>query len=80
MPDVSEQEPVGSDATNASGASPSRVLPRVEAGDVLMAWDGFGSRKLKTARLIRFYGAMSVEGVIAPDYEDQAIMILTARL
>ena len=79
MPDGSEEKHVGSDATTASNASSSRVLPRVEAGDVLLACDGFGNWKLKTGRLIRFYGAMSMEGVIAPDYEDQAI-ILTARL
>ena len=76
IPDVSDEKPVGSNASTSSGASSSRVLP----SDVLMAWDGCGSWKLKTARLIPFYGIMSVEGVVAPDYEDQAIMILAARL
>ena len=78
MPDGLEGKPVGSNAITASTVSSSRVLSRVEAGDVLLAWDGFGSWKLKTAHLIRFYGAMSAEGVIAPDYEDQAIMVLSA--
>lgn len=30
-------------------------------------------------RLIRFYGRMSVEGVVSPEYEDQAVMIVSAR-
>ena len=83
IPDVSEEQPVGSNGSggsSGSGASSSRVLPRVEAGDVLASWDSFGSWKLRTSRLIRFYGAMTVEGVVAPEFKDQAIMILAARL
>ena len=61
VPDVSDEKPVGSAASTLSDASSSRVLPRVEAGDAHTAWDEFGSWKLQTARLIRFYGIMSVE-------------------
>ena len=80
IPDVSDEQPVGSNVSTSSGASSSRVLPRVEAGDVLVSWDDFAGWKLRTQRLIRFYGIMSVDDVVAPDFEDQAIMILSARL
>ena len=36
IPDVSEEQPVGSNGSMNSGASSSRVLPRVETGDVLV--------------------------------------------
>ena len=71
--------PVGS-FSSASMISYSGALPRVEAGDVLSSWDNFGSWQRKNARTIRFFGAMSADGVVAPDFESHAHMILTARL
>ena len=70
IPDVSEEQPVGSNGSMHSGASSSRVLPRVAAGDVLVSWDTFGSLNLRTARLIRFYGDMTIDGAVAPEFED----------
>ena len=78
VPDVSG-DLVGS-ASNLSVASPSRILPRVEAGEVLTSWELFGSWKTRTALMLRFYCAMAPEGVVSPEYEDQAMIILTARL
>ena len=85
MPEGSEQIPVeggpgGSMSSNMSIASPSRVLPRVEAGDVLNSWEEFVEWKQKTSRLLWFYGGMSPEGVVSSENEVQSLMILSARL
>ena len=63
-----------------SVACSSQVLPWVEVGDVLTLWEEFADWKQHTTRLIQFYGGMSVEGVVSPEYEDQALMIASARL
>ena len=66
MPEGSEQIPVegGPGGSNMSGnmsmASPSRVLPRVEVGDVFNSWEEFAEWKQKTSRLLWFYGGMSL--------------------
>ena len=77
--------PVGSDSvelynSNMPVASSSQVLPRVEAGDVLTSWEQLCKWKQRTTRLIPFYGGMSVEGVISPDYEDQPLMMVSASM
>ena len=36
-------DPTRSNPSNMSVASSSRVLPRVEAGDILTSWDEFGN-------------------------------------
>ena len=77
--------PVGSDPvescnSNMVDASSARVLPRVEAGSVLTSWQEFDDWKQRTTLLLRFYGGMSVEGVMSPDYEGHALITFSARL
>ena len=74
-----ESDPAWS-SSNMSVACSSQVLPWVEVGDVLTLWEEFADWKQHTTRLIQFYGGMSVEGVVSPEYEDQALMIASARL
>ena len=73
-------DPVESCNGNMFDASLARVLPRVEAGSVLTSWQEFGDWKQRTTLRIRFYGGMSVEGVISPDYEGCALITFSARL
>ena len=85
MPEGSENVPAGtgpggSNDTNMSIASPSRVLPRVEVGDILNSWEEFADWKQLTSRLLWFYVGMSPEGVVLLENEVQSPMILSARL
>ena len=89
MPEGSEEMPVkipaeggpgGSTSSNASIASPSRVLPRVEAGDVLNSWEEFAEWKQRTSRMLWFYGGMTEDGVVTTENSVMSLMILSARL
>ena len=89
MPEGSEENPVkipveggpgGSTTSNNSIASPSRVLPRVEAGDVLNSWEKFAEWKQRTSRMLWFYGGMTEDGVVTTENSVQSLMILSARL
>ena len=81
MPEGLENNPIegGPGGLNMSGnmsiASPSRVLPRVEAGDVLKSWEEFAEWKQKTTCLLWFYGGMSPEGVVSTKNEVHSLIL-----
>ena len=65
MPEGSEENPVvgGPGGSNMSSnnyiASPSRVLPRVEVGDILNSWEEFAEWKQRTSRLLWLLNILS---------------------
>ena len=72
--------PAGSNLSNMCVASSSRILLCFKAGNVLTSCEEESNWKQRTPRLIRFCGVMTVEGIIAPEYKVQALMIVCACL
>ena len=75
-----EVDPAGSYVCNMSVASSSRVLPRVEAGDILISKEELGKWKQRTSLAHPILWWHVSEGVVSPEYKEQALMIVNVRL